>query len=103
MVLFFSIGLHGQSYRKDSLQIKAYTIIKYENNQAKDIDLVKVLCDYCSDLQRKAIGDEALRRSHNDRYNPENRIENGEKKLAIYIRVAKKDLAAIKEENNKKN
>ncbi|MEM6516274.1 MAG: hypothetical protein AAF688_08830 [Bacteroidota bacterium] len=89
----------AQSYRKDSLQIKTYTRITYINNQAKDIELLKVLCDYCSDLQKKAIGDEALRRSYDDRYNPDNRLVNGQKKLAIVIRVAKKDLKAIKEKS----
>ena len=90
----------AQSYRKDSLQIKAYTVITYENNKAKSIELLKVLCDYCTDLQKKAIGEEAIRRSFEDRYSHDNTLENGQKKLAIYIRVSKKDLAAIKEEKD---
>jgi len=98
-----SFGCLAQSYRKDSLQIKAYTLIKYENNQVKDIELIKVLCDYCTDLQKKAIGEEALRRSFLDRYSDENRMTNGQKKLAIFIRVAKRDLAAIKEEEKVNN
>lgn len=97
----------AQSYRIDSLQIKAYTVIKYRNNEVKDIQLLKVLCDYCSELQLKAIGNEALRRSYTDRNLAENRMENGDKKLAIFIRIAKADLAAIKENlndiNNREN
>lgn len=88
----------AQSYRKDSLQIKVYTTIDYKNNQAKDIKLLEVLCDYCTEIQKKAIGEQALKLTFNDRFNPENRLSNGQKKLAIYIRVAKKDLAAIKED-----
>ncbi|MGB3608592.1 MAG: hypothetical protein WA775_08470 [Psychroserpens sp.] len=88
----------AQSYKKDSLQIKSYATIEYSNNEVKDIELLKVLCDYCSDFQKKIIGEEVLRRSFNERFDPKNRIKNGKKKLAIYIRIAKKDLAAIKEE-----
>jgi len=62
------------------------------------VKLVKVLCDYCTKLQSKAIGEEAVRRSYSDRYNPANRMENGQKKLAIYIRISKIDFAAIKKE-----
>jgi hypothetical protein len=87
----------AQSYRQDSLQIKSYTLIEYRNNEAKEITLLKVLCDYCSEAQSKAIGNEAVRRSYNDRYNPENRMKDGQKRLAVIIRIAKTDLAAIKE------
>ncbi len=107
LILIFLIGVvtvsEAQSYRQDSLQIKAYTIIKYENNKAIDIKLQEVLCDYCSEAQKKAIGDEALRRTFSDRYNNKNRIKNGKKKLAIFIRVAKADLAAIVDESNSEN
>lgn len=97
LILLVCFSSTAQSYRKDSLQIKVYTTINYKNNQVKDIKLLDVLCDYCTELQKKAIGEQALRLSYNDRYNPNNRLVNGQKKLALYIRVAKKDLAAIKE------
>ncbi len=87
----------AQSYRIDSLQIKAYTVIKYRNNEVKDIELLKVLCDYCSQAQSKALGNEAIRRTYLDRNLVEHRMENGDKKLAIFIRIAKADLEAIKE------
>jgi hypothetical protein len=90
--------LNAQSYRKDSLQIKSYTLIQYRQSEVKDIKLIKVLCDYCSELQKKVIGIEALRRAKLESYNPENRMKEGDKKLAIYIRIAKNDFAAIKEE-----
>ncbi len=94
MCAFFS---QGQSFRQDSLQIKAYTLIEYKNNEFKNIQLLKVLCNYCSEAQSKAIGDEAVRRSYNDRYSPDNRMKDGQKKLAVFIRIAKSDFAAIEE------
>nr|WP_321226482.1 hypothetical protein [uncultured Psychroserpens sp.] len=96
--LLNSIALSAQSYKKDSLQIKSYTLIEYRNNEVKDIKLTKVLCDYCTELQKEAVGVEALRRAKYESYDPENRLKEGDKKLAIYIRIAKKDFAAIKEE-----
>lgn len=88
--------LNAQSYTKDSLQIKSYTIIEYRNNDVKDITLLKVMCDYCSDFQKEKIGEEAIRRTYLERYDPKNRLKEGKKKLAIYIRIAKKDFAEIK-------
>ena len=92
-----------QGYAKDSLQIKAYTLITYQNSKAVKIELSHVFCDYCSDFQKEAIGEEAKRRAYQNRYLPENRIDDGEKRLAVYIRIAKKDFAAIKEDENNQN
>lgn len=91
-----SMTLNGQSYKKDSLQIKSYTQIEYVNNEVKTIKLLKVLCDYCTDYQKEVIGEEAKRRAFSERFDPKNRIKDGKKKLAIYIRIAKTDFAAIK-------
>ncbi|WP_052184159.1 hypothetical protein [Psychroserpens sp. Hel_I_66] len=96
--LLNSMLLSAQSYRKDSLQIKSYTRIEFRNNEIKDIKLINVLCDYCTDLQKEVIGEEAMRRAKTESYDPKNRVKEGDKKLAIYIRIAKKDFAAIKEE-----
>ncbi len=98
--LFFLLGLNmisAQSYKKDSLQIKAYTEINYKNNKATAIKLKKVFCDYCSTVQIESIGEEALRRADMEKYYPENKLENGKKRLAIYIRISKKDFASINE------
>lgn len=92
-----SAFVSAQSYKKDSLQIKSYIRIEYRNNYVKDIKLLRVLCDYCSDIQKEAIGEEAIRRGAYECLDPKNRIKEGDKKLAIYIRIAKKDFAAIKE------
>ncbi len=91
-----SLNVNGQSYRKDSLQIKSYTQIEYVNNEVKSIKLLKVLCDYCTDYQKEVIGEEAKRRAFLERFDPKNRIKDGKKRLAIYIRIAKKDFAEIK-------
>ncbi|MEH6538034.1 MAG: hypothetical protein V7719_16650 [Psychroserpens sp.] len=90
-------SINAQSYKKDSLQIKSYIRIEYRNNYVKDIKLLRVLCDYCTDIQKEAIGEEAIRRGAYECLDPKNRIAEGDKKLAIYIRIAKKDFAAIKD------
>ncbi len=101
VIAFIMLGFQNvstQSYAKDSLQIKVYTEIEYENSQAKQIILKKVFCDYCSEIQTKSIAEEALRRADIEKYHPENKLKNGEKRLAIYIRISKEDFAAIKED-----
>lgn len=103
LILFLWFGIESvlaQSYTKDSLQIKTYTEIAYINSEAKDIKLIKVFCDYCSELQKKSIGEEALRRAYYERYEPQNILVNGKKKLAILIRISKADFAAIDEKSN---
>ncbi|WP_298761225.1 hypothetical protein [uncultured Psychroserpens sp.] len=97
ILCFYSTLLSAQSYAKDSLQIKSYTLIEYRNNEVKEIKLLKVLCDYCTDYQKQIIGEEAKRRTFLERLDPKNRLKEGQKKLAIYIRIAKKDFAEIKE------
>lgn len=98
MIIFSTYGLSessAQSYTKDSLQIKAYTEIQFKDNNAENIILKKVFCDYCTDFQIEKIGEEALRRADIEKYAPLNRMENGYKKLAIYIRISKDDFASI--------
>ncbi|TYB76472.1 hypothetical protein ES674_11345 [Bizionia myxarmorum] len=90
--------MQAQNYAKDSLQIKVYTQITYKSKEAKDIKLIKVFCDYCSDEQTSKIGYAALRRSYDERYDPENILINGKKKLAIIIRIDKSDFLAMNEE-----
>ena len=90
----------AQGYQKDSLQIKVYTEIIYTNSIARDIKVKKVFCDYCSKFQAKMIKEEAIRRSYDVRNDRENKMVNGTKKLALYIRISKKDFAALKEEED---
>jgi len=99
-MMFINTIASQNGYKKDSLQIKVYTNIEYVNNEAKSIEVRKVFCDYCSEIQKVAISEEAKRRSYAVRNNKENRLMNGIRKLSLYIRISKKDFAAIKEEDN---
>jgi len=90
--------MHAQGYAKDSLQIKVYTEITYQNREAEDIKLITVFCDYCSESQTTKIGYEALNRAYDERYNPDNILENGTKKLAIIIRISKDDFLEMNTE-----
>ena len=92
----------AQSYRKDSLQIKVYTEITYKSAKATNIKLKKVFCDYCTEAQTNSIAAEALVRADAEKNYPENKLKNGKKRLAIYIRIAKSDFKTIKE-NTKLN
>lgn len=90
---------YNSGYSRDSLQIKVYTEIDYINREAKDIRLLKVFCDYCTDSQISKIGYGALRRAHAERYDPKNILENGTKKLAVIIRISKEDFKDIKNDS----
>ncbi|WP_290468421.1 hypothetical protein [Lacinutrix sp. MedPE-SW] len=97
IMLCVSNVMFSQSYKKDSLQIKAYTEIIYNNSKADSIWLKKVFCDYCNEKQLESIGQEALYRADAEKYLPENKLKQGKKRLAIYIRIAKKDFAKLKD------
>jgi hypothetical protein len=84
-------------YQKDSLQIKVYTEIEYVQYKTKSIKVKKVFCDYCTKLQSEKIKEEAMRIGYMVRNDKENILNNGIKKLAMYIRVSKKDFAALRE------
>ncbi|WP_299247581.1 hypothetical protein [uncultured Lacinutrix sp.] len=87
----------AQSFKKDSLQIKAYTEIEYKAGEPINITLKKVFCDYCSKKQLVLLGADAIRRADGEKYDSKNKLVDGKKKLAVYIRIAKTDFAAIKE------
>jgi len=90
--------LSAQDYRTDSLQIKVYTVINYTAGRPTRITLKKVFCDYCTKIQLESLAENALRRTELEKNDPKNRLKDGKKKLALYIRIAKKDFAAIREE-----
>ena len=95
----FAAHVFAQSgYQKDSLQIKVYTKIEYKDSYAKDIQVDKVFCDYCSEYQIEKIKTEAKKIAYLERNAKKNRLKNGIKKLALYIRVSKKDFSELKEE-----
>jgi len=102
LILFFiAFANHANAqlgYQKDSLQIKVYTKIEYVNYRVKSIEVTKVFCDYCSKLQLDKLKEEASRLAYLARNNKDYVLNNGIKKLAMYIRVSKKDFAALKED-----
>ncbi|MEZ4782136.1 MAG: hypothetical protein R2816_11460 [Flavobacteriaceae bacterium] len=103
LILLFLLALANkaiaQGYQKDSLQIKVYTEIEYEQYRVKSIKATKVFCDYCSEIQSEKIKEEALRLAYLARHNRDYIMDKGIKKLAMYIRVSKKDFAALKEDD----
>ena len=101
VILFFIGSLHSGNaqvgYQKDSLQIKVYSIITYENSHPKQINIDTVFCDYCNEAQVNILKRQAWELSYAGRYAPENRIEQGKRKLALFIRVSKDDFKKLKD------
>ena len=97
LLMSYSVVAQG-GYRKDSLQIKVYTVINYEGSHPKKIDVTKVFCDYCNEAQMNIIKERAWNMTYDMRYAPENRIEQGKRKLALFIRIAKKDFSKLNNE-----
>ena len=85
-------------YQKDSLQIKVYTDIEYRDGLVKEIQVKKVFCDYCSEYQIKQLEAEAYRRTYLIRNDEGVRQTNGKFNHALYIRISKKDFAAMKKD-----
>ena len=83
-ILIGSTQVFGQKgYAKDSLQVKLYANITYENRQTKEIKIRKVFCDYCNENQLKFIKEEGLRRAFQERNLPENRLTKGVRKSIV--------------------
>ena len=94
----FIFGLNqtkAQDYTKDSLQFKIITAIQYHKSKVENIKLKKVLCDYCTEEQKKQLGLQAIKLSELEQNNPKNRRDNGIKILSIYIRLSKEDFKAL--------
>ena len=99
MIFLGSMQVLGQKgYAQDSLQVKLYANITYEDRQAREIKIRKIFCDYCNETQSKFIKEEGWRRAYQERYLPENRLTKGVRKLTIIIRIAKKDFKNLKDE-----
>jgi predicted RNA-binding protein len=103
MLILFLIGIYdvvAQPYTKDSLQFKIYTIATFKDSKLTAITLDRVFCDFCSELQKKALGQLGLRVSNRLINKPKNRLINGQKRLSIYLRVPKKEFANIKQKDS---
>jgi hypothetical protein len=100
VIVFFIGALFSATaqvgYQKDSLQIKVYSIITYEKSHPQKIDIDTVFCDYCNKAQIEILKKQAWELSYAGRYAPENRIEQGKRKLALFIRVSKEDFKKLK-------
>jgi hypothetical protein len=77
-------------FKKDSLQIKVYVSVYYDNDIPQKIEILKVFCDYCSVEQLKYLKLEAWKATYKNRFSYNHKIKNGEARLAHYIRVRKK-------------
>ena len=94
-----SMHCMGQKgYARDSLQIKLYADIKYEEGRTMDIAIRKVFCDYCDEGQLKYLKHEGWRRAYLERNLPENRLSKGIRKLTLLIRISKEDFKNLKNE-----
>ena len=82
----------------DSLQIKTYVTIHYKNQLPSNIVVNKIFCDYCNDNQKKHLKQRAWQLAYFERYNPENVLKNGKRRLTFLIRMARKDLIRLREE-----
>lgn len=83
------------SYRKDSIQFKAYTRLYISKTLEIDsIRVKKIFCDICTDIQLVALRQVALHMTKAERYNPKYRKE-GEHRLSLYIRLSKEKFKAL--------
>ena len=83
-------------FKKDSLQFKIYGNITYQSNNAVDIKVTKVFCDYCNEKQKGYLTQVGWRNMYNTRNDDDTVVENGETKKILYIRVAKSDFRKLK-------
>ena len=98
--LFLTQVQAQRGYAKDSLQIKVYTEITYKNSKVESLKVTRIFCDYCNETQKEALKKEAWHRSYDERYTQVNKLEHGKRKLALYIRISKKDFANMKQLDN---
>ena len=82
----------------DSLQIKTYVVIDYKEYKPKKITVKKIFCDYCNAAQLHYVKFQAWDWAYSVRKSPDNVLPQGQRKLTFLLRVAKKDLQAIREQ-----
>lgn len=99
LVLFTCIKIHGQKqgFRKDSLQIKVYSEAVYVKGKVTEINILKTFCEYCSQKQLDFLKLFAWRETYNKKYDKKYWVQNGKSKMALYIRVPKKEFRALRE------
>jgi len=87
----------------DSLRIKVYTEIEYEEGSSKKITVTKVFCDYCSPSQIEALKRQAKELAYYQRRYSSNGRVNEIQKFTMIISVSKKDLLELKIEKDSIN
>lgn len=73
-------------YKKDSVQIKVYTTVLYENKKPTTIKVVKVFCDYCTEKQLEKVKLKAWKASHKLLFHKDYYMDNGLRKITHFIR-----------------
>ena len=98
LVCFCNISVSkAQSFRKDSLQIKVYTLAEFSNSELKNIKLRKIFCDYCSEKQLNVIGELGLKKAKEVVKSSRKKVNNGTQKIAVYLRVSREDFIKFKD------
>lgn len=92
-----------RSFAQDSLRIKVYTEIEYVGGLSKKITVTKVFCDYCSSRQIEALKEQAKKLAFYERRYSSNGKVNEIQRYTMIISVSKKDLLALKKENDSIN
>lgn len=96
LFLFYIVEVDAQSFTKDSLQFKVYTITSFKNSKVENIEVDRILCSYCSDIQMLALEQSSIRSTLKLIQKPENRLIEGKIRLTIFIRVRKEKFAKLK-------
>lgn len=90
LVFFFclmnTIAYSQRGFEVDSIQIKVYTQIEYENYKPIKIEVTKIFCDYCSEEQLKKVELKAIQTTQRVRYNSESILANGSRRIKHVIR-----------------
>ncbi len=103
LTLFTSLSSWSQrGYQEDSLQIKVYSEIIYDQFEPIKINITKVFCDYCTENQIKHVKEIAWDLAYRDRNAPENVMNEGKKKLAIYLRIPKDKFILLRDEQRRR-
>lgn len=100
LLTIFNYDVFAQSYTKDSLQFKVYTIATFKDSNLKAIELDKIFCTYCSEAQLTALGQLGLKTSKHLIKEPQNRLISGKKRFVIYLRVQREKFKSIKENDS---
>ncbi len=101
--LSFNYGIaQKKDFSKDTLRIKVYTEIEYVEGRMQNAEVTKVFCDYCTLVQMEALKEQAKSIIYREkRYWSYGKV-NDIQKLTLIISVSRKDLAAIKNDNDDK-